>query len=97
MLIPVFYLSCFCIYLFFDIFLLFIAICLCSRIVRELGGGVVFYLEHILPCLFAYDTCACYACFPSSDQYTLVLIQLPMCVCLINLTGGYVTVMFFLL
>ena len=24
---------------------------------------VVFCLEHILPCLFTYDTCACYACF----------------------------------
>ena len=23
----------------------------------------MFCLEHILPCLFTYDMCACYACF----------------------------------
>ena len=28
-----------------------------------LYSSVVFCLEHILPCLFTYDTCACHACF----------------------------------
>ena len=37
--------------------------------VSDCSVTVVFYLEHILPCLFTCDMYACYACFPSLSIY----------------------------